>query len=247
MELLEISPGFWRWTAPHPDWTPDRDRPGGWGQMVACLYDEPQDRPAASGPAWPTAGVVLIDPLAPPAGTEDAKRFWDALDRDLARAHGPVAILLGNHFHVRSAQGIFDRYRERLGASIWAHEGAVPNAACQVTHPFRTGQPLPGGVEAFSCPGLFEGEVVFFLRARRALVVADALIGAGGGRVRVAPPTWAPEGEEARARYRREFRPSIRRLLDLPFKSLLVSHGAPILEDGRACLEEALDAPAWGE
>ena len=66
MDLKELRPGFWRWTAPHPEWKPEKDRPGGWGQMVGCLYYEPPE----SGETQPT---VLIDPLAPPEGY-----FWIA-------------------------------------------------------------------------------------------------------------------------------------------------------------------------
>jgi hypothetical protein len=79
MEVQELRRGLWRWTAPHPDWSPSLDRPGGWPRMVGCVYYEP---PEAAGT------VVLIDPLAPPEGTPDHERFWRALDRDVLGTAG---------------------------------------------------------------------------------------------------------------------------------------------------------------
>ena len=73
MEVMQLGEGFWRWTAPHPEWTPAKERPGGWGQMVGCLYLETSD------------GIVLIDPLAPPDESDDGRRFWEVLDREVAR------------------------------------------------------------------------------------------------------------------------------------------------------------------
>ena len=76
MNVAELAPGLWRWTAPHPDWTEADD----WAQEVGCVYYEApgRDRP-------------LIDPLVPRA---DRDRFFEALDRDVERRGLPVAILL---------------------------------------------------------------------------------------------------------------------------------------------------------
>ena len=235
IETAEIRPGLWRWTAPHPEWGPEKRRPGGWGEMVGCLYYEPPGGDA----------TVLIDPLAPSAGTPDADRFWSALDRDVARAGRLVAILLGNHFHQRSAQEVADRYRDGPGAAIWGHAETLHRVTCKIDRPFRPGDPLPGGVAALGIEGLEEPEVALFLPAHRALAIADAVLGAGGGRVRVAPRSWAPAGDPGAERYDTLFRPSLRRLLDLAPELLLVSHGEPALRDGSRALAEALDAPAW--
>ena len=88
----------------------------------------------------------LIDPLAPPVGTPDAERFWRALDRDVERSGMPVAILLGNHYHERSAEAIFDRYVRRPGASIWARQAA---RAARETEPGtpKVGAPEPAASE----------------------------------------------------------------------------------------------------
>src|SRR3989442_6617435 len=116
MDVLEIEQGLWRWTAPHPLWTAEKGKPGGWGQMVGCVYYDPahrgKDLPTVASPATagPAKTIVLIDPLAPPEGTPEAARFWAALDADIERAGAPVAILIGNEYHSRSAQSIYERY-----------------------------------------------------------------------------------------------------------------------------------------
>jgi len=250
MEVQQLAEGFWRWTAPHPDWTPEKDRPGGWAQMVGCVfYEAPADSRGVRR-------IVLIDPLAPPEGTPDAERFWRALDRDVERVGGPVAILLGNHYHERSAQAVYERYERSPGAEIWAHEAARGEIACSLSRTFASsGQgmgadqwfELPGGVRAQEIAGLEPCEVAYYLPLQEAVVFADAVIGTGEGRVRVVPLSWAPAGAEAAMRYHESFRPSLRRLLDLPLEMLLVSHGPPVFVNGDAALAEALDAAAWGE
>jgi len=49
----ELASGLWCWTAPHPDWRPDRGGVGGWDRNVGSWLLEEDDR------------VVLIDPLLP--------------------------------------------------------------------------------------------------------------------------------------------------------------------------------------
>lgn len=244
MEVTQLAEGLWRWTAPHPDWTPESGRPGGWGQMVGCLSYEPPEGMAGAG------AFVLIDPLAPPEGTRDHEKFWKALDADVARLARPVIVLLGNHYHARSAWEVLERYRGR-GASILAHEAAGPLLPFKPTRTFRHGATLPGGVIAHAVEGMWPDETVFRLPPHGALVFADALLGTGPGRVQVPKASWAPETEEGRRLYRDAFRPSLRALLDIRGKNgirmLLVSHGEPILSDAREALAAALDAPAWGE
>jgi hypothetical protein len=100
MNVAELQPGLWRWTAPHPAWHPDQ----AWPQHVGSIYAETAD------------AIVLIDPLVP---ADDEERFWTALDGDLERLRErPVLILLTCAWHRRSADAIAERY----DASIW-HPG----------------------------------------------------------------------------------------------------------------------------
>ena len=192
MDVQEIADGLWRWTAPHPDWTPEEGGPDGWERDVGCVYYE---APGA---------VCLIDPLVP---EDEAERFWRALDRDVERAGKPVAVILTVYWHSRSADEIAARY----GAS----------------------REPPAGVEVFPIDRGYE-EVVFWLPEPRALVAGDALLGAPDGGVRLCPPSWRTKVDDA------VFRSSLARLLELPVERVLVSHGEPVLENGRDALARAL-------
>jgi hypothetical protein len=187
VNVSELAPGLWRWTAPHPDWKEGDD----WEQEVGCVYYE-------------TPGTtVLIDPLVPP----ERERFFEALDRDVERRGLPVSILLTCKWHERSAVELMERY----GA------GDAP----------------PAGIEPFLVLPEIE-ETLWWLPEQRTLVVGDVLLGAPHG-VRVCPDSWL-EGEASPASIRAALRP----LLDLPIERVLVSHGEPVLEHGRAALERAL-------
>lgn len=235
LEVTRVRDGLWRWTAPHPEWTPEKGGPGGWGRTVGCVYHEGPD------------ALVLVDPLVPPAGTSDEERFWKALDGDVARLGLPVAILLANRYHLRSAREVADRYRSGRETTVLAPEDAREHVGDAATRWFRAGELLPGGVEAHSAAALTPDETLFWIPAHRALVAADALLGAGDGEIRVAPGSWAAPGDEAHSRYEREFRDQLRVLLDLPIEIVLVAHGEPILSGGREALARALESPAWGQ
>jgi glyoxylase-like metal-dependent hydrolase (beta-lactamase superfamily II) len=210
MDVSEIAPGLWRWTAFHPDWNND----------VACVYFETDD------------GVVLVDPLVP---ADERERFWAALDRDVERNGGRVDVLLTVFWHARSTAEVQSRY----GARAWAastSRAAVARRTKTSVEPFRPGDPLPGEVQAF--PTARRTEVVFWLPIQRSLVPGDVLIGDAAGGVRMCPESWLPGSTG-----HRELAATLRPLLELPFARILLSHGDPILRNGRNALAVALDGP----
>ena len=77
-------------------------------------------------------------------------------------------------------------------------------------------------------------ERVYWIPEHRALVFGDVVLGRGGGLE--LPRTWI--GEE----HYDEVVEGLRPLLDLPVERVLVTHGEPVLEDGRAALAAALGA-----
>ena len=176
-------------------------------------------------------GVVLIDPLVPP---EDSERFWRALDRDIERVGGQVHVLVTIFWHTRSAAAMVERYAARVWAPTTSR-AAVARRAGTVTDAFRPGDGLPGGIEAFTTAR--RTEVVYWIRAHGALVPGDVLLGDGAGGVRMCPESWLPGTTD-----HRELAKSLRPLLDLPVRRVLVSHGEPVLEDGHAALAAALAA-----
>jgi glyoxylase-like metal-dependent hydrolase (beta-lactamase superfamily II) len=159
-------------------------------------------------------GLVFIDPLDPPL--------------DLGK---PDHVLVTVYWHDRSAAG---------APRIWAakrSERPLVNRGVAVTDDVAGGG-LPGGITAI--PTARNGEVVYWLPMERAVVAGDVLLGAGAkprptdDPLRLCPERWLG------AKTHDDLRRSLQPLLDLPVEQVLVSHGAPVLENGRAALEAVL-------
>jgi hypothetical protein len=234
MQVSKIRDGLWRFAVPHPEWKPEFDRPDGWGRVVASVYAEFDE------------AIVLIDPLVPddPA---DLERFWSALDRDVARLVKPILVLVGCVDHGRSADAVSARYRDAGYRVQVVGDAAIRDrVSCKLDATIEETS-LPAGLTAVPIRGMSPGERAFVLAPWRAMVFADAVIGAGAGQVRVAPPSWGIKTPEGREEYDREFRPSIRRVAEHHPEILLTSHGEPVLAGGEAALMQALATVAWGE
>ena len=204
MDVTQLAEGLWRWTAPHPEWTPEEGGPNGWDREVASLYLEAPDH------------VVLIDPLVP---SDERDRFFKALDRDVERAERPVAIVLSLYDHERSAAELGERY----GAELWAPAAGMPRIEATVTHPFAAGDALPGGLEALDAGR--RGEVLLWIPAHRTLFTGDAILGAPEG-LRRCPDSWSSDGLEPEA-----FVETLRQTLRLPVRRVVPAHG-DVVEDG---------------
>jgi len=216
MEVAELRPRLWRWTATHPDWTPEEGGQDGWEPDVSSYALVEEDT------------LVLIDPLVP-AGEEE--RFWRALDEDVEH-HGAPHILLTVFWHARSAQTILDRYP---GAAVWAPAAAEAQARERVdlAHTYGHGDRLPGGIEGRATE--HRAEALLWIPTHSALAAGDLLLGTPGGGVRVCPDSWLRSGVTPR-----HLRDGLRHLIDLPVELLLLTHGEPILDGARAKLEAAV-------
>jgi hypothetical protein len=97
VEIQQIRPGLFRWTARHPEWRPDAEpgSPADWPEEVGCVLYEAPD------------ASVLIDPQLPP----DRERFLGALDRRVREHDRPVSILTTIGFHRRDRDELTRRYR----------------------------------------------------------------------------------------------------------------------------------------
>ena len=51
MEIEEIRPRLWRWTATHPDWSPEEGGPEGWEPEVGPGYGATTDVDCVTGAA----------------------------------------------------------------------------------------------------------------------------------------------------------------------------------------------------
>ena len=126
-----------------------------------------------------------------------------------------MAIVTTLQFHRRSRSALAERY------------GATTS---------RAKRTLPRDVETVVIRGA--GETMVWLPKPRALVPGDRLLGDERGGVRLCPDSWIrylPSGMRQAG-----LRAALRPLLELPVELVLVSHGEPVLENGREAIAAAL-------
>jgi hypothetical protein len=105
------------------------------------------------------------------------------------------------------------------------------------------GTPGPAGVTAFAIGRPVRGERPLWLPSHRALAFGDAVVTTPEGDLRL----WgqSPLDDRRRRWYRESFVPTLAPLLDLSVQRVLVTHGAPVLEDGATALRAAVAADPW--
>jgi hypothetical protein len=215
---VELAPGLWRWAARHPEW-----HPGRFGAEVASFALERGDE------------LLLVDPLLP---VDDGGPILDTLDR-LADGRS-VHALITVGYHVRSAEPLCHRY----GGHVWG----PPSCASRLREPsslrvLEPGAPGPAEAAAFLIGRPVRSERPLWLPSHHALAFGDAVVTTPDGALRL----WAqkPLDDRGRRWYRERFAPTLAPLLDLPAQRVLVTHGAPVVEEGADALREALDAEPW--
>jgi hypothetical protein len=215
----QLAPGLWRWTARHPEW-----HPGEFGSEVAAFAVKAGD------------DTVLIDPLLPP----DPDGVLDLIGEQL---DGRLSILITIPYHVRSSEEIRGHFRERAETTIWGHPACRKRLQEQAGfREFAPGDELPAGVTAHAIGKPRRHETPLLLPSHKALVFGDA-VAAVDGELRV----WSDrrvDGDVARF-YRERFNPTLEPLLELDFDRVLVTHGRPLMHEGKRELARALRAEPW--
>lgn len=163
--------------------------------------------------------VALLDPSAPPDGDE----VWERLD-----AHPPTVLFVLKPDHVRDVDIFVRRYGARAFGPRLFFRDDIPETDLE---PIEPGSELPCGFVA-QYDGRGRNETPLWLPEQRTLVFADAMT-AQTGELRV----WLSLWHEERAL------PALRALLDLPFETVIVSHGEPVHD--RAAYERALELPPY--
>ena len=127
-----------------------------------------------------------------------------------------------------------DRDVERLGlpVSILLTAAWHERSAASLRERYRAGDRVPESVEVQPVEGAPEEQVVYFIRPHRALVVAEIFAGDGRGGLALVP---SPALQDRAALDR-----SLRAIAELPVELVLVSHGEPVLRDGRRAIESAI-------
>jgi hypothetical protein len=183
----------------------------------------PQPSPGSSADWDENVGSMLYElPAAlalidPLLPSEDRSEFLRWLDGRIAAR--PVSVLTTIRWHRRDREELAERYRSTTSGA-W-------NA-------------IPHGVKPLPLRGA--GELMFWLPAAATLVSGDRLIGGRDGRLQLCPESWLADVHVDRPGLAELLRP----LLELPVERVLVSHGEPVLRDGRAELARAI-AQAKGE
>jgi hypothetical protein len=156
--------------------------------------------------------LLLVDPLVP----DDRADLREELDGLVARHGQPVVVVTTLAFHRRSRDELAHRYDASTS---------------------RARKNLPRDVETVVIQGA--GETMVWLPKVRALIPGDRLLGNDAGGVRLCPDSWLrylPSGMR-----QAELREALRPLLELPVELVLVSHGGPVLENGREAIAAALE------
>ena len=201
-EIQDLEPGLWIWRLAYPDWRPA----SGWPQHVTSTCVESRGE------------VAVLDPLAPPPGSEVWRRFDE---------RPPTMAVVLKPDHVRDVDLFVQRYGARAYGPWLFWRSNVPETELE---PIEPGSELPGGLRALY-DGRGRNETPIWLPEQKTIVFSDALT-APDGELRV----WAtPQLHRAL--------PALRELLDLPFERVIVSHGEPVHD--RAAFERALELPPW--
>lgn len=183
----------------------------------------PQASPGSSGDWEENVGSALYElPEAlalidPLLPSEDRSEFLQWLDGRIEAR--PVSVLTTIRWHRRDREELAERYRSTTSGA-W-------NA-------------IPHGVKPLPLRGA--GELMFWLPGVATLVAGDRLIGGRDGLLQLCPESWLADVHVDRLGLAELLRP----LLELPVERVLVSHGEPVLRDGRAELARAI-AEAKGE
>lgn len=159
--------------------------------------------------------AVLIDPLP-------------MAEKDLAKL-GPVeAVCLTASCHERSAW----RYRRELNVLVYAPQGGVDFEETPDRW-YKAGDRLPGNLLAVHAPGPTDAHYAFYLEREGGVVFcADLLTNVGASGPAFVPDEYQDEPARTRA--------TVRRLLDLGFKTLCPNHGDPLAVGVKEALTKAL-------
>lgn len=177
----------------------------------------PHAAPGSSADWEEAVGSVLYDMphavalIDPLLPAERRAEFLRRLDARIAGR--PVSVLTTIRWHRRDRAELAARY------------GSTASRAWNA---------VPKGIKPLPLRGA--GETMFWLPAVAALVAGDRLLGTPDGGLRLCPQSWLGGVRVDRPGLAGLLSP----LLELPVERVLVSHGEPVLCDGRAALARAI-------
>jgi hypothetical protein len=222
--MEQLTDGIFRWSTPHPEYRTRVERVGSY-----ALLDEHM--------------LALVDPLLPAEGDAAREAVLGRLDELVLQAPR-VEIIVTIPYHARSAEPLYLRYAPRLATRLWGHEtvrrrlrdqdtvlSVVPRGAAGTAAAIAD-----GGALAFAIGRPRRSEYPVYFPAHRALAFGDAVVGTPQG-LRV----WSQSSAGPRW-YHDVFAPTLQPLTDHDIDAVLVTHGPPVLHDGRRALQQCLAA-----
>lgn len=217
--MNEIAPDLWHWTARHPEW-----HPRGFGDEVGSYALRVRG-----------GDLLLVDPLLPEGDAVTA-----LLD-ELAAAPATVHVYITIPYHIRSTAEIVERYGARR-VRVWGERRLgrrLPGIDVRVAEP---GAALPFGGRCFAIGRPRRAEQPLWIEDHAALAFGDAVVETGGA-LRI----WAQDELDERRLtfYRERFAPTLQPLLEPAVRSVLVTHGAPVVAGGAGALRRAIDGEPW--
>ncbi len=179
-------------------------------------------------------GLILIDVGFTPVCIRNIEKeliamgkAWDDIKLILiTHAHGdhianlPKILDLTGRPEVMLGEGDTEMLREETGvdADMGFEQGDAIDAC--------------GGIEMINVPGHSDGNLTFYLKSEKAMIVGDTIFGDEEGTLYTPPAKYSKDAERA-AR-------EILRLLDYDFDMLLLSHGRSYLTGGKKAVEKLL-------
>ena len=222
--MEQIAEGIYRWTTPHPEYRTRVEQVGSY-----ALIDQDM--------------LALVDPLLPAEGNSAREAVLGRLDELVLQAPR-VEIFVTIPYHARSAEPLYLRYAPRLMTRVWGHENVRKRFKDERTEL----QVVPHGdvgdvakiadnkALAFAIGRPRRSEYPIYFPNHHALAFGDAVVGTEKG-LRV----WSQSSAGPRW-YHEVFAPTLQPLLAHKIDYILVTHGTPVLDEGRRALEECLAA-----
>ncbi len=177
-------------------------------------------------------GLILIDVGFTPlcienidAELRDMGEKWDSIKLILiTHAHGDhienlqKVLELTGHPEVMLGAGDMDALKEQTGveADMGLEQGDIIDAC--------------GGIEIINVPGHSEGNLTYYIREEKAMIVGDTIFGDDDGNLYTPPAKYSDDAEMAKR--------EIKKLLDYDFDKLLLAHGKNILRNAKEEVEK---------
>jgi hypothetical protein len=179
---------------------------------------------------WLADAKILLDPVLPSGGFD-----W------LREVGPPEHVILTNRHHWRHCSEIVAAF----GCPVWCNELGLHELdgepGRERVHGFRAGDGLPGGIESHEVGVLSPDETALrfdLTEGGACLAVADGVVrigeaGKGDGPLAFVPDSLLVDDPESAASVKSGLRAAYLRLCELPWDTLLLAHGLPLVGDGR--------------